>query len=141
MTEWIRETPSRWDAGKRAVLGDLRPALFGFGDPDDGDALGDEWWRAEDGGDVVGYGRLDDTWGDAEILVLVSPGRRGSGVGSFILDRLEHEASTRHLNYIYNVVPVGHPTAETVTAWLQARGFAPTEAGELRKRLPRADPR
>ena len=57
---------------------------------------------------VFGYGRLDDTWGDAEILVLVEPERRGSGVGAFILDHLEQEAAERHLNYIYNVVPHGH---------------------------------
>lgn len=79
MPDWIRETPAHWDADKQRVLGGLAPTLFGFGSPDDSDALGDEWWRVEDGGRVVGYGRLDDTWGDAEILVLVEPGARRSG--------------------------------------------------------------
>ncbi|NMH99639.1 GNAT family N-acetyltransferase [Pseudonocardia acidicola] len=139
--QWIRETPARWDADKTRVLGGLDPALFGFGSPTDGDALGDEWWRVEDGGRVLGYGRLDDTWGDAEILVLVEPERRGSGVGAFILDHLEQEAAERHLNYIYNVVPHGHPDPEPVTTWLTAHGFAPNDVGELRKRVPGADPR
>lgn len=135
MVEWIRETPAHWDGDKARVLGDLAPELFGFGTPSDGDALGDEWWRAEEDGTVVGYGRLDDTWGDAEILVLVAADRRSSGVGAFILERLEHEASARHLNYIYNVVPQNHPHPETVTTWLSARGFEPNDAGELRKRV------
>ncbi len=135
MPEWIRETPARWDEEKARVLGELSPALFGFGTPTPGDALGDEWWRAEDGGEVVGYGRLDDTWGDAEILVLVAPGNRRSGVGSFVLDRLEHEAAARHLNYIYNVVPDHHPDPETVTTWLTQHGFAANDVGELRKKV------
>lgn len=59
---WVRETPAHWDADKERVLGGLAPELFGFGTPREGDALGDEWWRVEDGDRVVGYGRLDDTW-------------------------------------------------------------------------------
>jgi N-acetylglutamate synthase-like GNAT family acetyltransferase len=133
--DWIRETPAHWDDAKARVLGDLAPALFGFGSPTSGDSLADEWWRAEQDGAVLGYGRLDDTWGDAEILVLVDPGRRRSGVGAFILDRLEHEASSRHLNYIYNVVPDRHPDPETVTDWLVAQGFTPNDVGELRKKV------
>jgi GNAT superfamily N-acetyltransferase len=133
---WVRDTPARWDADKQRVLGDLDPGLFGFGSPAEGDALGDEWWRVEDGERIVGYGRLDDTWGDAEILVLVDPERRRSGVGAFILERLEQEASARHLNYIYNVVPDRHPDPENVTGWLSARGFVPNDVGELRKKVP-----
>lgn len=135
MVEWIRETPAHWDGDKARVLGELPPELFGFGTPRDGDPLGDEWWRAEQDGAVVGYGRLDDTWGDAEILVLVAKDRRANGIGGFILDRLEHEASSRHLNYIYNVVPQNHPDPESVTDWLAARGFQANDAGELRKRV------
>jgi GNAT superfamily N-acetyltransferase len=132
---WVRETPAHWDSDKQRVLGDLAPELFGFGSPDVGDVLADEWWRVEDGDGVLGYGRLDDTWGDAEILVLVDPLRRGSGVGAFILERLEKEAAARHLNYIYNVVPDRHPDPEKVTDWLTAHGFAPNAVGELRKQV------
>jgi GNAT superfamily N-acetyltransferase len=132
---WVRETPAHWDADKQRVLGGLAPALFGFGSPADGDPLADEWWRVENGGRVLGYGRLDDTWGDAEILVLVDPEQRRAGLGAFILEHLEREASSRHLHYIYNVVPAGHPDPETVTAWLAGRGFAPNDVGELRKKI------
>jgi N-acetylglutamate synthase-like GNAT family acetyltransferase len=141
MPEWVRETPARWDADKERVLGGIPPEIFGLGSPGRGDALADEWWRVEDDGRVVGYGRLDDTWGDAEILVLVDPERRKAGIGAFILQRLEQEASARSLNYIYNVVPTGHPDPETVTRWLTGCGFEATEVGELRKRVPKADPR
>lgn len=133
--EWIRETPARWDADKQRVLGEVAPHLFGFGSPDPGDALADEWWRVEDGGRVLGYGRLDDSWGDAEILVLVAPDRRRSGVGSYILEHLEREAAGRQLNYIYNVVPVGHPDPESVTGWLAGHGFTANAVGELRKKV------
>lgn len=133
--EWVHENPARWDADKQRVLGGLAPGLFGFGSPTAGDALGDEWWRAERGGRVLGYGRLDDTWGDAEILVLVDPAQRRTGIGAFILDRLEHEAAARHLNYIYNVVPRGHPDPEAVTGFLRRHGFAATDLGELRKKV------
>ena len=138
---WVRETPAHWDADKERVLGGLAPELFGFGTPGEGDSLGDEWWRVEDGDRVVGYGRLDDTWGDAEILVLVDPERRGSGVGAFILGQLEQEASARHLNYIYNVVPDRHPDPEHVTDWLTSRGFTPNDVGELRKKVEPASVR
>ena len=133
---WIRETLAHWDADKQRVLGDLAPELFGFGSPEVGDVLADEWWRVEGGDQVLGYGRLDDTWGDAEILVLVDPRRRGSGVGAFILERLEEEAAARHLNYIYNVVPDRHPDPEKVTGFLAAHGFTANAVGELRKQVP-----
>jgi GNAT superfamily N-acetyltransferase len=135
--DWVRETPARWDKTKADVLGELPPELFGLGRPAEGDALADEWWRVEDGGEVIGYGRLDDTWGDAEILMLVTPERRARGIGGFILSQLEAEASARSVNYIYNVIPQRHPDPESVTGFLTAHGFEPTEIGELRKRIPR----
>ena len=135
--EWVRETPARWDEAKAAVLGELSPELFGLGRPAAGDPLADEWWRVEQDGEVLGYGRLDDTWGDAEVLLLVTPDRRASGIGSFILTHLEREATARHVNYIYNVVPQRHPDPETVMGWLAARGFQPNDVGELRKQVSR----
>lgn len=135
--EWIPETPATWDTRKAGVLGVLDPALFGLGRPESGDALGDEWWRVEDGdGRTVAYGRLDESWGDAEILVLVHPEARRTGVGSFVLSRLEDEAGRRGLSYIYNVVPHAHPDPEQVTDWLATHGFVGNDVGELRKRVP-----
>ena len=91
--QWVREAPACWDEDKAQVLDGLAPALFGLGTPAPGDPLGDEWWRVEDpAGRVLAYGRLDDTWGDAEILVLVAPPYRRTGVGGFVLGRLEAEA-------------------------------------------------
>jgi N-acetylglutamate synthase-like GNAT family acetyltransferase len=135
--EWVRETPARWNAAKAAVLGELAPELFGLGRPADGDPLADEWWRVEQDGEVLGYGRLDDTWGDAEVLMLVTPARRSSGIGSFILANLEAEATARKVNYIYNVVPQRHPDPESVTDFLTTHGFERTDLGELRKRVSR----
>ena len=124
--EWVRETPARWDEAKAAVLGELSPELFGLGRPAAGDPLADEWWRVEQDGEVLGYGRLDDTWGDAEVLLLVTPDRRASGIGSFILTHLEREATARHVNYIYNVVPQRHPDVRP-----ERHTAAPTAASVL----------
>jgi N-acetylglutamate synthase-like GNAT family acetyltransferase len=135
--EWVRETPARWDRAKAAALGELAPELFGLGRPTDGDPLADEWWRVEQDGEVLGYGRLDETWGDAEVLMLVTPARRACGVGSFILAQLEAEATARQVNYIYNVVPQRHPDPESVTGFLTTHGFEHTDVGELRKRVAR----
>jgi N-acetylglutamate synthase-like GNAT family acetyltransferase len=137
--EWVRETPARWDAAKAGVLGELSTELFGLGRPAEGDALADEWWRVERDGEVLGYGRLDETWGDAEILLLVAAGCRRSGVGGFILARLEAEAAARQVNYVYNVVPQRHPDPESVTGFLTGHGFERTAVGELRKRVRAAE--
>ena len=53
-----------------------------------GDDLPGDWWRVTDEkGTVVGYGRLDTTWGgDAEILMASDPAAQGVGVGSFLLE-------------------------------------------------------
>ncbi|MDD7919231.1 GNAT family N-acetyltransferase [Actinomycetospora callitridis] len=134
--QWIAEQEPRWDQGKAAALGDLPPTLFGLGYPEVGQHLGDTWWRVEDdAGAALGYGRLDDTWGDAEILIVAAPGARGTGVGTFVLENLEREAASRQLNYVYNVVPTRHPDGETVREWLGAHGFTATEVGELRKKV------
>ncbi|GAA4788268.1 hypothetical protein GCM10023200_23370 [Actinomycetospora chlora] len=133
---WVAEQDPRWDQEKAAALGDLPPTLFGLGHPEVGRPLGDTWWRVEDDtGAALGYGRLDDTWGDAEILIVTAPDRRGSGVGAFVLENLEREAAARQLNYVYNVVPTRHPEGDAVRTWLTDRGFDATEVGELRKRV------
>jgi hypothetical protein len=84
---------------------------------------------------VVGYGWLDDVWGDAEILLAVEEGARGSGAGRFVLAQLEHEAAVRGLNYVVNVVRESHPRREEVTSWFLGHGFSGTEDGRLRKQV------
>ena len=138
--QWIREEPARWDQAKADAFGDLGPDVVGLGRPDLDSPIGDQWWRVEDNGRTVGYGRLDDSWGNAEILVVVAPGDRGLGVGAFVLDELETEADRRHLNYLYNVVRPHHPDAERVITWLTSHGFAETADGEYRKQVPRRSP-
>ncbi|MDQ3733306.1 MAG: GNAT family N-acetyltransferase [Actinomycetota bacterium] len=134
---WTREPAPIWDEAKQRVLADLPVQLLGLSEVSQGQRLADEWWRVEDAGDVVGFGRLDDTWGDAEILVAVEPDSQGRGVGSYILENLEAEASRRGLNYVYNVVHAEHPEHEEIRGWFLARGFAPGTEEELRKRLNR----
>ncbi|HEY1734962.1 MAG TPA: GNAT family N-acetyltransferase, partial [Acidimicrobiales bacterium] len=85
-------------------------------------------------GAVVGYGWLDSEWGDAEVTFLVAEGRRGEGIGDFIIDHLEAEAAARGLNYIYNVAPANSPNPEWVTAWLVRHGFVAGD-GDLRRRV------
>jgi len=94
-----------------------------------------DWWRVERDGRVVGYGWLDDVWGDAEILLVVDQDARGSGVGGFVLQQLEREAGARGLNYVVNVVRETHPQREQVTAWFLAHGFRGTDDGRLRKQV------
>jgi N-acetylglutamate synthase-like GNAT family acetyltransferase len=139
--EWIREAPAYWDERKAAMFEDLDPNLFGIRATEAGSPIGDEWWRVEGDGEVLGYGRLDESWGDAEVLVVVSPAVRRTGVGAFILDRLAGEADARHLNYVYNVVPRKHPYARDVERWLIASGFTEAGDGEYRKAVRRSSPR
>ncbi|HZG91829.1 MAG TPA: GNAT family N-acetyltransferase [Pseudonocardia sp.] len=133
--EWVHEASARWDEAKAGVLGELRPELFGIRGAEPGAQLGDEWWRLEDDGEVIGFGRLDDVWGDAEILIMVAPGARGAGVGAEVLERLDQEAASRHLNYVYNRVHADHPQAADVVRWLEAHGFAATADGDYRRRV------
>jgi hypothetical protein len=83
----------------------------------------------------VGYGWLDDVWGDAEILLAVEEPARGTGAGAFALARLEDEAAARGLNYVVNVVRDTHPDRDAVTGWFLAHGFTGTDDGRLRKQV------
>ena len=135
---WTREDTPRWDADKQRLFGPAELAATGLTPPGSGEPVADEWWHATNADDqVVGYGWLDSEWGDAEITFLVSAGQRGRGIGTYIVDRLEAEAAARGLNYIYNVVPAGHPDQARVIAWLTSQGFAAHD-GVLRRRV-RAD--
>jgi GNAT superfamily N-acetyltransferase len=137
---WIKEDAPRWDADKQALFGPDELAATGYQPPGPGEPVANEWWRVtDDRGEVVGYGWLDSEWGDAEITFLVAPARRGAGVGGFILDRLADEAAARGLNYIYNVVPAGHPDRAGMTRWLTSRGFVPGR-GDLRRQVREARP-
>jgi GNAT superfamily N-acetyltransferase len=138
--QWIHESPPRWDPTKAAILG-ASPAVFGgLLGRQVGDLISGEWWRVEDDAAVVGYGWLDHTWGDAEILLAVAPAARQRGVGTFILDGLEREAAARGLNYMFNVVPKAHPDPKGFTRWLASRGFEPAHDDLYRRRVRPAPP-
>jgi len=132
---WTREERPVWDADKVRIIGGAPAGAFvvSFGD---GDELPGEWWSArEAGGAVVGYGRLDTTWGgDAEILLAVAPDRQAGGVGSFILDRLDGEARTRGINYLRNRIRE-HAERDAVHDWLVVRGFRGPVDGDLSRRV------
>jgi GNAT superfamily N-acetyltransferase len=128
---WHRESPAVWNDDKRRIIGGAPKGVFAL--PDHG-VLPGEWWRAEADGVVVGYGWMDHSWGDAEVLLAVEPGRQHGGVGTFILDRLEEEAAARGINYLYNVIPDRHPDKDALKLWLMRRAFVPSQEGGLLKR-------
>ena len=137
---WIREDGPRWDADKQRLFGPAELAATALTPPEPGAPVADEWWHVTDSsGAVVGYGWLDTEWGDAEVTFLVAAGRRGAGIGEFIVDHLEAEAAARGLNYIYNVVPATSPDPAWITAWLVARGFVAGD-GDLRRRVRERTP-
>ena len=92
---WSKENSPRWDGDKQRIFGPAELSAVGLAEPPPGEPVADEWWRVTDDGEVAGYGWLDTEWGDARITFLVAPGRRGHGVGAFILERLEDEAAAR----------------------------------------------
>jgi GNAT superfamily N-acetyltransferase len=132
---WIHESPAQWDAGKRALVEGAPEGIFDTSRYSAGELVPGEWWRVEDDGRIVGYGWMDCTWGDAEILLVVDAAERGRGIGGFILDQLEREARVRGLNYLYNVVPSTHPDPGRVSAWLGKRRFAASEGGRWMRRV------
>jgi len=134
--EWIHENPARWDDGKQRIVGGAE--VFDFGSYSVGDLLPGDWWRVEREGKVVGYGWMDATWGDAEVLLAVASDARKSGVGTFVMDRLADEAHARGLNHLYNVIPEGHPEPDALRAWLLGRRFHPSEDGKVLKRVAAA---
>jgi N-acetylglutamate synthase-like GNAT family acetyltransferase len=132
---WVHEDDPRWDDDRERVFASVPEGVFSTGARRPGEPLSSDWWRAERDGRVVGYGWLDDVWGDAEILLAVERGERGTGVGAFVLEHLESEAAARGLNYVLNVVRDTHPDRDAVTGWFEAHGFAPAEDGRLRKKV------
>jgi GNAT superfamily N-acetyltransferase len=133
--KWIHENPARWDAHKARVIGAAPAGVFDFARYAAGDLLPGDWWRADDSGRAVGYGWMDATWGDAEVLLAVEPEAQKRGVGGFIMDRLEDEARTRGLNQLYNVIPPKHPEPEVLKAWLEKRHFRASEDGKVLRRV------
>jgi len=131
---WHHESPALWDAEKQRIIGGAPAGVFQFASMSPGAVVPGDWWRVEEEGRVVGYGWMDQSWGDAEILLAVDPARHAGGIGTFILDRLEDEASSRGINYLYNVLPEAHPDKAQLKRWLVRRGFAPSQEGDLLKR-------
>ena len=135
---WVREENPTWDSEKDRVIGGAPDGAFVL--PfSKGEALPGEWWSArlvdDERDHVVGYGRLDVTWGgDAEILIAVDPARQEHGVGSFVLARLEDEAASRGINYVHNRIRE-HAQRDLVHDWLVVRGFRGSTDSDLRKRV------
>jgi GNAT superfamily N-acetyltransferase len=135
--EWIPENPAKWDAPKAEIVGGAPDGIFELGQHAEGDLMPGEWWRVVDGGEVAGYGWMDCTWGEAEILLAVAPSQQGKGVGTFILDQLEREASNRGVRYMYNVVRATHPDREKISRWLSERKFEKSHDDDrLMRRVP-----
>jgi N-acetylglutamate synthase-like GNAT family acetyltransferase len=132
---WVHEDDPRWDADRERIFATVPEGVFVTASRRPGERLSSDWWRVERDGAVVGYGWLDDVWGDAEVLLAVDAGERGAGVGGFVLRHLEEEAAARGLNYVLNVVRDTHPERASVTAWLERQGFTAAEDGRLRKRV------
>lgn len=132
---WVHEDDPRWDADRERVFATVPEGVFRTTARQPGERLSSDWWRAEREGRVVGYGWLDDVWGDAEILLAVEDGARGAGVGAFVLGRLEAEAAAHGLNYVINVVHDTHPDRAGVIAWLERRGYVGSDDGRLGKRV------
>ena len=133
--QWVHDPDPRWDEDRARVFATVPAGVFREVTRPAGERLPGEWWRVLADGAVVGYGWLDDVWGDAEVLLAVDEGARGTGAGRFMLARLEEEAAARGLNYVLNVVHDTHPDRAAVTAWFLARGFTGTDDGQLRKRV------
>lgn len=132
---WVRENPPLWDEPKTRIVGGAPSGAFELPARRAGEVLPGDWWRVEDGAAIVGYGWMDITWGDGEMLLAVAPEHQGRGVGTFVLEALEREAATQGVNYLYNVVRETHPDRERVTAWLESRGFEAHGEGQLRRRV------
>ncbi len=132
---WIHEEAPTWDAAKARVIGGAPEGAFKLTFTD-GEELPGDWWSARRAdGEVVGYGRLDMTWGgDAEILLAVAPDAQQAGVGTFILGKLDEEAAARGINYIHNRIR-DHEQRDLVHDWLVVRGFRGPVDGDLRKRV------
>lgn len=125
--EWIYENPPHWDDDKQRIVGEAPEGSLPPMNHRPGDLIPGEWWRAVEDGTTVGYGWMDTVmWGDAEVLLAVAPSASGKGVGTFIVERLEREAASRGLRYMYNVVRPEHPRHDDVTRWLRERGFGPS---------------
>lgn len=135
---WTHEPSPRWDAGKAAILGSAPQGTFPPQERSEGDLLPDEWWRVEEDGRVVGYGWMDESWGEAQILLAVDPASRGRGVGGFIVEQLSREALARGFRYLYNVVPPAHPDQDRLRRWLEKQGFRASEDGRELRRTVRA---
>jgi GNAT superfamily N-acetyltransferase len=133
--KWIFENSARWDDVKARVIDAAPPGVFQLGGIGRGDLLPGEWWRVEEDGRPVGYGWMDSTWGDAEVLLVVDPASQRKGVGAFIMDRLANEAHARGLNHLYNTIPAAHPDPDGLRAWLGKRGFRPSEDGAVLRRV------
>jgi N-acetylglutamate synthase-like GNAT family acetyltransferase len=137
---WVHEDDPRWDRDRDRVFASVAEDVFPTLARRPGEQLTSDWWRVERDGRVVGYGWLDDVWGDAEVLLAVDGAERRTGVGEFVLARLEQEAAARGLNYVVNVVRDAHPEKDAVTTWLHGRGYAAAEDGRLHKRVGATDP-
>jgi N-acetylglutamate synthase-like GNAT family acetyltransferase len=122
-----------WDADKQRIIGGAS-GVFAVAASAPGTVLPGDWWRVEDDRRIVGYGWMDYSWGDAEVLLAVDAASQSHGVGTFILDRLDEEAAERGLNYLYNVIPAQHPDQSGLKRWLLQRGFAGAKEGDLFKR-------
>lgn len=135
---WIHESNARWDDAKSTVLGSAAPGSLRVEGWGLGDLLPGDWWRVERDGAVVGYGWMDTTWGDAEILLAVAADARQAGIGGYILDRLEAEAQARGLRVMHNVVPSTHPDPDGLARWLKKHSFVSTgsDGRLLRRPIP-----
>lgn len=136
MPNWRPEPqPVPYDDVKKAFFSSLQPGVVRVNPA--GSYLPGTWWKLEESGATLGYGWMDVTWGDAQILLAVAPDARRGGHGKTILQKLEHEAHEAGLAYMFNTIPSDHPDPDGVRAFLTENGFEASglDSNMLRKRV------
>mgnify|MGYP001599412314 CR=1 FL=1 len=133
--KWTAEHPARWDDRKETIFSRIPAGVFDLPPGDRTELLPGEWWRVEDeAGRTIGYGWLDSTWAEGEVLACVDPDHQKKGVGAFIFDQLAQEARKKGHRWIANFVRETQPDRDRVTEWLLAHGFESASDGRLMRR-------
>ncbi|GEM_PF-5388488 len=120
---WIKEDKAIWNENKARIIGSNIGSFF-LDFPVQSDILPGEWFNLTDeNGEIVGYGWINVSEGDAEISVAIDGKYQGRGYGSQIIDNLYREVESLGFEEIIVVVRQENPNASDVVKWAYKNGY------------------
>lgn len=120
----MEENNPIWDKVKEKIFNQVDLGTFDFENITLNAPLGDHWWKTiNENGETCGFAWGDYTSNGFEISLVVGEEYRRDGLGSQIIEELEHIVKCQGVYNMVAIIQSTNPNAVKMIDWLYSKGY------------------